>query len=161
MNINKPSFQERQFSCRSSSQGKLCCLQSYFPSVLYIDFIYICKKQKWMPEGDHEILAAGHFRLVIRVVKKKQFWDKQLLFHFLNLYVKKTLAKAVACIMIFNTALTMTNLSSNSQNRLFSCSGIGLLIGRNKKIKNCVYVAAHASSFFFSHTKTFYETVDL
>ena len=58
-----------------------------------------------MPEGDHEILAAGHFRLVIRVVKKKQFWDKQLLFHFLNLYVKKTLAKAVACIMIFNTAL--------------------------------------------------------
>ena len=31
--------------------------------------------------------------------------------------------------MIFNTASTMTNLSLNSQNRLFSCSGIGLLIG--------------------------------
>ena len=31
--------------------------------------------------------------------------------------------------MIFNTALTMTNLSLNIQNRLFSCSGIGLLIG--------------------------------
>ena len=49
---------------------------------------------------------------------------------FLNLYVeKKTLAKAVACTMIFNTASAMTNLSLNSQNRLFSCSEIGLLIG--------------------------------
>ena len=53
-----------------------------------------------------------------------------MLFHFLNLHVdKKTLAKAVACTMIFNTASTMTNLSLNSQNRLYSCSGIGLLIG--------------------------------
>ena len=53
-----------------------------------------------------------------------------MLFDFLNLYVEKqTLAKAVACTMIFNTALTMTNLSLNSQNRLFTCSGIGLLIG--------------------------------
>ena len=53
-----------------------------------------------------------------------------MLFHFLNLYVeKKTLPKAVACSMIFNTASTMTNLSLNSQNRLFPCSGIGLLIG--------------------------------
>ena len=88
----------------------------------------------------------------------------------------------------------MTNLSLNSQNRLFSCSGIGLLIGflvfllmkisfvipeactiifvtaslvnkfikqRNKKIKNIVYVAAHAPTFFFLLTKTFYETRDL
>ena len=54
----------------------------------------------------------------------------QLLFHFLNFYVeKKTFAKAVACTMIFNTASWMTNLSLNSQNRLFSCSEIGLLIG--------------------------------
>ena len=52
-----------------------------------------------------------------------------MLFDFLNLYVVKTLAKALACTMIFNTASTMTNLSLNSQNRLFSCSGIGLLIG--------------------------------
>ena len=53
-----------------------------------------------------------------------------MLFAFLNLYVeKKTLAKAVVCMMIFNTASTMTNLSLNSQNRLFLCSGIGLLIG--------------------------------
>ena len=53
-----------------------------------------------------------------------------MLFDFLNLYVeKKILVKAVACMMIFNTASTMTNLSLNSQNRLFSCSGIGLLIG--------------------------------
>ena len=52
-----------------------------------------------------------------------------MLFDFLNLYVEKnTLAKAVACRMIFNTASTMTNLSLNSQNRLFSCSEIGLLI---------------------------------
>ena len=42
---------------------------------------------------------------------------------------KKRLAKAVACTMIFNTASTMTNLSLNSQNRLFSCSEIRLLIG--------------------------------
>ena len=42
---------------------------------------------------------------------------------------KKTLAKAVACTMIFNTASRMTRLSLNSQNRLFSCSGIGLLLG--------------------------------
>ena len=42
---------------------------------------------------------------------------------------KKTSAKAVACTMIFNTAPTITNLSINSQNRLFSCSGIWLLIG--------------------------------
>ena len=53
-----------------------------------------------------------------------------MLFHFLNLYVeKKILVKAVACTMIFNTASTMTNLSLNSQDRLFSRSGIGLLIG--------------------------------
>ena len=53
-----------------------------------------------------------------------------MLFDFLNLYVeKKTLAKAVACTMIFNTASTMTNLALNSQNQLFSCSGIRLLIG--------------------------------
>ena len=53
-----------------------------------------------------------------------------MLFDFLNLYVEKnTLAKAVACTMIFNAASTMTNLSLNSQNRLFSCSGIGLLVG--------------------------------
>ena len=52
-----------------------------------------------------------------------------MLFDFSNLYVEeKTLAKAMACTMIFNTASTMTNLSLNSQNRLFSCSGIGLLI---------------------------------
>ena len=52
-----------------------------------------------------------------------------MLFHFSILYVeKKTLHQAVACPMIFNTASTMTNLSLNSQNRLFSCSGIGLLI---------------------------------
>ena len=76
----------------------------------------------------------------------------------------------------------MTNLSLNRQNRLFSCLGIGLLIGflvfhlikisfvipeacviifntaslvnkfmkqGNKKIKNIVYVAAHAPTFFF------------
>ena len=53
-----------------------------------------------------------------------------MLFEFLNLYIEKmTLAKAVACTMIFNTASTMTNLSLNIQNRLFSCSWIGLLIG--------------------------------
>ena len=48
---------------------------------------------------------------------------------FFNLHAeKKTLAKTVACTMILNIASTMTNLSLNSQNRLFSCSGIGLLI---------------------------------
>ena len=53
-----------------------------------------------------------------------------MLFDFLNLYVeKKTLVKAVACTIIFNTASTMTNLYLNNQNRLFSCSGIELLIG--------------------------------
>ena len=108
-----------------------------------------------------------------------------MLFDFLNLYVeKKTLAKAVASTMIFNTASAMTNLSLNSQNRIFSCSGIALLAGflvfhlikisfvkpeavnkfmkqRNKKIKNVVYVAAHAPPFFFLLTETFYETRDL
>ena len=39
------------------------------------------------------------------------------------------LAKAVACTIIFNTAPTITNLFLNSQDRLFSCSGIGLLTG--------------------------------
>ena len=85
--------------------------------------------------------------------------------------------------MIFNTDSTITNLSLSSQNRLFSCSGIGLLVRflvfhsikisflkpeacaiifrtavfkfmkkRNKKIKNVVYVAAHATPLwvFFS-----------
>ena len=118
-----------------------------------------------------------------------------MLFYFLNLYVeKKTLAKAVGCTMILNTASTMTNLSLNIQNRLFSRSGIGLLIGflvfhlikisfvipeacaiifstassvnkcmkqRNKKIKNIIYVAAHAPTFLFLLTKTFYGTRDL
>ena len=84
--------------------------------------------------------------------------------------------------MIFNTASKMTNLTLHSQNRLFSYSGIGLLIGflvfhlikisfvkpearaiifstaswvnkfmkqRNKKIKNVVYVPAHAPLFFY------------
>ena len=52
----------------------------------------------------------------------------QLLFHFLNLYVeKKTLAKAVACTIV-NTASTIINLSLNSRNWLFACSGIWLLI---------------------------------
>ena len=38
-------------------------------------------------------------------LKKTQFCGNQLLFHFLNFYVeKKTLTKAVACTMIFNTA---------------------------------------------------------
>ena len=32
---------------------------------------------------------------------------------------------------------------------------------RNKKIKNVVYVAAHATPFFVLLTKTFYETRDL
>ena len=53
-----------------------------------------------------------------------------MLFNFLSRYIeKKSLAKAVVCTMIFNTASTMTNLFLNSQNRLLSCSGIGLLIG--------------------------------
>ena len=52
-----------------------------------------------------------------------------MLFHFLNLYAEKiTLPKAVACTMILNTASTMTNSSLNRQNRLFSYSGIGLLV---------------------------------
>ena len=52
-----------------------------------------------------------------------------MLFHFLNLYVEKIiLVKAVACTMIFITASTMRNLSLNSQNLLFSCSGIRLLV---------------------------------
>ena len=38
------------------------------------------------------------------------------------------LAKAVACTMIFNSASTITNLFQNSQDRLFLCSGIGLLV---------------------------------
>ena len=62
--------------------------------------------------------------------KKIRFWGNLLLFDFLNIYVeKKTLAKAVACTMIFNTASTMTNFSPNSKNPIFSCWGIGLLIG--------------------------------
>ena len=61
--------------------------------------------------------------------KKTQFWGNRLLFHFFNLYVEKKLEKAVACKMMFNTALKMTNLSLNSRNRLISCLGIGLLIG--------------------------------
>ena len=52
-----------------------------------------------------------------------------MLFYFLNLYVEKiTLPKVVVCTMIFNTASTMTNLSLNSQNRLFLCPGIELLV---------------------------------
>ena len=53
-----------------------------------------------------------------------------MLFDFLNLHAeKKTLAKAVACTMIFNTASTMTNSSLNRLNQPFPCSGIRLLIG--------------------------------
>ena len=46
LNIENQSFQERLFSCGSSSQGKLCGLHSYFFSVLYINAIHICKKTK-------------------------------------------------------------------------------------------------------------------
>ena len=68
--------------------------------------------------------------MYIRVTKKTRFWGNQLLFNFLNFYVEKnTLEKAVACTTIFHTASTMKSLSLNSQNRLFSCSGIGLLVG--------------------------------
>ena len=60
---------------------------------------------------------------------KKTRWDNQLLFHFWNFYVEKMiLAKAVAYTIVFNTASTITNLFLNSQDRLLSCSGIGLLI---------------------------------
>ena len=118
-----------------------------------------------------------------RVVKKNTIlrWPIALWF-FKPLCRKKDSREAVACTMIFNTALAMTNISLNSRNRLFSCSGIGLLIGflvfhlikisfvepeacaiifstassvnkfmkqRNKKIKNVVYVVAHAPPFSF------------
>ena len=91
-------------------------------SVLYILLLFIarslCKEKK--------ICVLKHIIYDSRVVQKTRFWGNQLFFHFLNLYVeKKTPAKAVACTMIFNTASTMTNLSLNSQNRIFSCSGIG------------------------------------
>ena len=153
--------------------------------------------------GDSKRVCSNHTSWIVyvynmvhtRVVKKTRFWGNQSIFNFLNLYVrKKSLAKAVACTVIFNTASTMTNLSLNRQNQLFSCSGIGLLIGslvfhlikisflipetcaiifntaslvnkfmkqRNKKIKNIVDVAAHAPTFFFLLTKSFYETRDL
>ena len=45
LNIENQSFQKRQFSCRSSSQGKVWGSHSYFPSVLYRDVIHIGKKQ--------------------------------------------------------------------------------------------------------------------
>ena len=81
------------------------------------------------PSNSHEALMIEIY-VTLGWFKKTQFLGNQLLFHFLDLYVeKKTLAKAVACTMVFNTALRMQNLSLNSQNRLFSCSGIGLLIG--------------------------------
>ena len=103
-----------------------------------------------------------------------------MLFHFSTVYVeKRTLAKAVACTMIFNTTSTMTNLARNGQNRLFSCTGIGLLIRflviypikinfvkseacaiifgtaspafkfMKQRHEKKLYVAAHASSSFF------------
>ena len=37
LNIENQSFRERQFLCRSSRQGKLCGLNSYFSWALYID----------------------------------------------------------------------------------------------------------------------------
>ena len=75
-----------------------------------------------------------------------------MLFDFLNLYVeKKTLAKAVACTMIFNTASTMTSSSLNSQNWLFSCSGIGLRIGFLVfHLKKLSFVKPEACTIIFS-----------
>ena len=71
-----------------------------------------------------------------------------MLFDFLNLYIeKKTLAKAVACTTIFNTASTMTNSSVNSRNRLFSCSGIGLLVFHPIKIS---FVKPEAYAIIFN-----------
>ena len=80
-----------------------------------------------------------------------------MLFHFLNFYVeKKILVEAVAYTMILNTALIMTNLSLNSPNWLFSCSGIGLLIGfldfHPIKIK---FVKPEACAIIFSYILIF------
>ena len=50
-----------------------------------------------------------------------------------------------ACALIFNTASLVNKFMKQ----------------RNKKIKNIVYVAAHAPTFLFLFTKTFYETQDL
>ena len=63
----------------------------------------------------YQFFSSVNRSLYIRVVKKTRFWGNQLLFDFLNLYVEKnTLAKAVACTMLFNIASTITNLSLNS-----------------------------------------------
>ena len=84
----------------------------------------------WVSVGIDGFLGIYVCLWVLEWLKKKtRFCGNQLLFDFLKLHVEKKLAKAVACTMIFNTASTMTNLSLNSQNRLFSRSGIGLLIG--------------------------------
>ena len=87
----------------------------------------------WLAKTEKGLTSAvereGYAHCVLGWLKKTRFGGNLLLFDFLNLYVeKKTLVKAMACTMILNTASTMTNLSLNSQNRLFSCSGIGLLI---------------------------------
>ena len=72
-------------------------------------FIFIFMWTLW-------ILLSEFIIILSRVIKKTRFWGNQLLFHFLNLHVEKKLEKAVACMIIFNTASTMTNLSLNSQN---------------------------------------------
>ena len=90
--------------------------------------------------------------------KKTWFWGNQLLFYFWNLYAEKIiLGKALACTMIFITASTMTNLFLNSQNQLFSCSGIELLTGflvfyhikiNFVKLEACAIIFSTASPVF-------------
>ena len=64
-----------------------------------------------------------------------------LVFHF----IKMSFVIPEACAIIFSTASFVNKFIKQ----------------RNKKIKNIVYVAAHAPTFFFVLTKTFYETRDL
>ena len=85
--------------------------------MIFFNFCFIANTQILIDSN----YGLGMYMLYIRVVKKTQFFSYQ----FTNLG-KAT--KAVACTMIFNTASTMKNLPLNSQNRLFSCLDIGLLI---------------------------------
>ena len=106
--------------------------KKYMPSIFKYVSRSICLiiLGVYLKKNKNTIFVYVDYVCLLGSLKKTWFWGYQLLFHFLNLYVeKKTLTKAVACTMIFNTSSTMTNLSLNSQNRLFSCSGIGLLIG--------------------------------
>ena len=94
MNIESQSFQEQQFSCWSSSQGKLCGLDSDFPLlVLYGTKTLFQKKVK----SGRQVLKTSKILLFLYSLTKINFKKGRIigakLGHDMNTYTEKNISE--------------------------------------------------------------------